>query len=220
MLSVPLGALMAVTGILAATVERDRTGRGAQVDISLAEAATWLLSGDARALADTPSGGVPVNPGRRLYACQDGEFLSVAAAEPRTWKALCTALDLPELVDRVRPEGDEAEAIVCRLAALFATRPAREWLERLGPLGAAVGAVNRGRGVVDDPHNRARGSTVAVAGVDVPANPVRLRDGVGPRSGTATAEPPVGGTHTGSVLAEAGFSPAEIDELRAAGVVR
>ena len=83
MLSVPTGAIMAVTGILGALVEKARTGKGCQVDVSLAEACTWLLSGEDNNLTDTPVH-IGVHPGRRLYRCGDGEFVSVAAAEPRT----------------------------------------------------------------------------------------------------------------------------------------
>ncbi|HVW41979.1 MAG TPA: CaiB/BaiF CoA-transferase family protein [Amycolatopsis sp.] len=219
MLSVPLGAMMAATGILAAVLERGRTGKGAQVDISLAESATWLLSGDAKALTDGPATGVPVSPGRRLYECADGEFISVAAAEPRTWRALCQALDLPDLVDEVRPVGAAATTITERLSALFATRTAAEWLARLGPAGAAVGAVNRGGAVAKDPHYRERGAILEVAGVPVPANPIRLRDVDGPRPGTAISEPARAGEHTDDVLSEAGFSQQGIEDLRVAGLV-
>ena len=91
MLSVPIGAMMATTGILAALAERARTGEGCQLDISLADATTWLLAGNSRALTDAPFV-IPESPDRRMYACADGRFVSVAAAEPRTWAALCGAV--------------------------------------------------------------------------------------------------------------------------------
>src|SRR6202022_2381013 len=130
-----------------------------------------------------------------------------------TWAALCKALDLPDLVDNVYPAGAEAQAVTERLAAIFATRPAVEWVERLGPIGAAVGAVNRGADIVADPHARARGSTVEIDGVAVPANPIRLRDMDGPLSSTATMAPPEPGEHTDVTLAAAGFSADEIADL-------
>src|SRR4051794_40390425 len=54
MLSVPLGAIMGAMGVLSALVERGRTGKGCQVDISLAESAGWLLSGEDGNLTDSP----------------------------------------------------------------------------------------------------------------------------------------------------------------------
>ena len=218
MLSVPVGGMMAATGIAAALAERARNGKGCYIDVSLADSATWLLSGDVSELAGNHRG-IPASPGRRLYRCADDRFITVAAAEPRTWAALCAALDVPDLADTVDPMGEEGNPVRDRLAAIFATAPAREWVDRLGPLGTAVGAVNRGADVVHDPHNVARGTTVEVSGVAVPANPIRLRDPNGPRSGTAVSEPAVIGSSTDAALAEIGFSAQEVADLRASGVI-
>jgi crotonobetainyl-CoA:carnitine CoA-transferase CaiB-like acyl-CoA transferase len=218
MLSVPLGAMMAAMGVASALVARDRTGKGCQIDVSLADASTWLLSGDVDELTGTALH-IGVSPGRRLYECGDGRYITVAAAEPRTWAALCDALGLPDLVDNVFPTGDEAETVTKRLSAVFATRPAADWVDELGPMGTAVGAVNRGADIVADPHSRARGSTVEINGVAVPANPIRLRDMDGPLSSTATEPPSEPGEHTDVTLAAAGFSADEIAELRSSGAV-
>jgi alpha-methylacyl-CoA racemase len=113
-LAVPLGAMMAATGIASALLERERSGRGCQIDISLAEAATWLLSGTDGELAGSPWG-IPVTPDRRLYECGDGRFITVAAAEPRTWAALCEGLGLADLAGS-RPTADQAEDVTARLA--------------------------------------------------------------------------------------------------------
>jgi crotonobetainyl-CoA:carnitine CoA-transferase CaiB-like acyl-CoA transferase len=115
--------------------------------------------------------------------------------------------------------GEEAKPVIDRLAAVFAERPAHEWVDLLGPLGTAVGAVNQGSDIVNDPHNRVRGTTVEVAGVSVPANPIRMRDLAGARSTTSSLEPPEIGADTDSALAHAGFTSEEIAALRASGVV-
>ena len=218
MLSVPLGATMAAMGVLAALVERARTGQGCQIDASLAEAATWILSGDDSQLTEQPYG-LGHDPGRRLYECGDGEFISVAAAEPRTWAALCTALGFPDLAAAAPLTTQEAATVTEQLAAVFRTKDAKDWVDELGPLNAAVGAVNRGTQIVDDPHNLARETTVEVAGVRVPANPVRLRDVAGPRSSTSVEPPPEPGAHTDLVLGEAGFTSKEIERMREQGIV-
>jgi alpha-methylacyl-CoA racemase len=218
MVSVPLGAMMATTGILAAVIERNRSGKGCQIDISLAESSTWLLGGMPGALKDGFRG-IQASPDRRLYVCSDGKFLSVAASEPRTWAALCDGLDAPDLSDKLGVQGDAAALAVARLNEIFAARPAAEWVAKLGPLGAAVNAVNQGRDVVDDPQYAARRAFLNVAGEDVPANPVRLQDALGRRSEEAVGEPPLVGEHTVEVLAAAGFTAREIDDLKSNGVV-
>jgi len=218
MLAVPLGAMAATSGILAALYERATTGRGCQIDVSLADAATWV-AGALDAPFRDEAGGVPFSPDRRLYQCGDGEWITVAAAEPRTWQALCDGIGAPELAADGVPGPDRHEAVTAQLSSIFSTRTASDWVDALGPLGAAVGAVNTGRRIAADPHNATRGTTTEVAGVTVAANPIRLRDGNGDRSTTATEEPPVVGQHTDAVLREAGYTADEIGELRADGVV-
>jgi len=216
-LAVPLGAMMAATGVVGALFERARTGRGTHLDISLAESATWLLSGSDGEINGN-AWGIPVTPDRHLYRCGDGRWITTAAAEPRTWKALCEGLGLDDLVD-TRPTGEAADAALERIAAAFATRPAAEWVAELGPKGAAIGMVNRGSDLPADPQVQARGSLVDVDGVLVPGNPIRRRTVDGPVVEPAPGPAPTVGGDTREVLAAAGYSPAEIDALRDDGVV-
>lgn len=215
--SVPAGGLMAVVGIQSALLQRARTGLGCQVDISLSESATWLLSGGIGAFTPTPMV-VPAGPDRRLYLCQDGKMISLAAAEPRTWGALCEGLGTPDLADTLH-KPDAAEAVTARLTAIFATRPAAEWVALLGPKGAAVTAVNHADDIVRDPHIAARAGFIKVGEADCPVNPVRLTAADGERSTTAATPPHKVGEDTQSVLEAAGFTPAEIEALSADGIL-
>lgn len=213
MLAVPMGAMTATTAVSAALYERTTTGLGRRLDISLAEAATWSLGGLDGSLADHPIN-VPADPGRTMYRCAGDTWITVAAAEPRTWASLCSGLGLTHLADSSSPTAG------ADLARVFATRPAREWIDLLGPRGAAVGPVNVASDVARDPHSAARGSTVQVAGVTVPANPMRMYDARGiPTTATATSAPATVGEHTDAVLVEAGYSTDEIAELRTLGVI-
>jgi alpha-methylacyl-CoA racemase len=199
-------------------IQRGRTGLGAQIDVSLAEAATWLLSGASYALKDGYAGlGSPAD--RRLYQCADGRFISVAAAEPRTWKALCDGLNEPELITAQGARAQESEAVTARLAAIFATKAARHWVELLGPLGAAVNAVNQGPDLLDDPQVQSRRSVLVVDGEPVPANPIRLIAADGSTSTTVTDSPPLVGADTDAVLTSVGYSGEEIAQLRAEHIV-
>jgi alpha-methylacyl-CoA racemase len=218
MLSVPLGAMAATTAILAALIERGHTGSGGQIDISLAEAATWLLTGASYALKPGYAGlGSPAD--RRLYQCADGRFISVAAAEPRTWQALCDGLQRPDLVAAQGAWAEDSERLTAELAAIFATKPAAEWVDRLGPLGAAVNPVNQGEQVLADPQVQARGSIVAIDGEPVPVNPLRLTNAAGDATITVMTSAPLVGADTDDVLASVGYAAAEIDQLRADNVI-
>ena len=71
----------------------------------------------------------------RIYETADGRHLTVAALEPKFWRRLCELLERPDLPDRAfEPELPE-------LAALFRTRPMREWLDLLEHEDTCVGPV-------------------------------------------------------------------------------
>ena len=217
-LAVPIGALMAVIGILAALAERARTGRGKLVDASIVDAATWVLSEHvARVAGGRPAGWGP-SAARRAYRCADGKLITLAAAEPRTWAALCKELGLPDLADRLGAPAAEQPAIAARLAAVFATRPAAEWLW-LADAGAAVGPVHESADLFDDSHVRARGSIAGQGAERVVRSPIRLLDAQGHEAPPPITPAPALGAHADAALAEAGFTPDEIAALRADGVL-
>ena len=209
---------MAVTAITTALFDRERTGGGAHIDISLAESATWMLSGVEGHLSDS-GWNIPQSPTRHLYECSDGRWVSIAADEPRTWSALCTALGLADLAAAGRPSPDDADAVQAQLAAAFATRPAAEWVADLGPGGVTISFVHEGSTLVDDPHVRARGAVVEVGGQPVPANPIRIAGAHGPRSTTVTTPPPATGADTDAVLGDVGYSHDDIATMRRSGLL-
>jgi alpha-methylacyl-CoA racemase len=216
-MSIPMGATMAAVGIVAALRERDRTGAGCQLDISLSESATWILATDD-AMLNGVARGIPVTPDRHLYECSDGRWVTTAAADPKSWKALCLGLGLDDLVDTLW-RWEHPDAVTQRIAAVFRTRSAGEWVFELGPLGTSVTALNRGVELQDDPQVRARGTLVPVGDVVVPANPIRFRDANGALRQEPPAPPVPAGADTDAILGEAGFSDHEIAELRASGAV-
>jgi alpha-methylacyl-CoA racemase len=217
MLAGPVGALAAVVAIQSALLQRARSGEGAFLDISLSEAAGWFLTSGINPLSEQPYT-ITATPDRRLYACADGRFVAVTCAEPRTWSALCDGLGVSELKDTLH-KAESAGPVTQALAAIFLTQSAEHWVQSLTPTGAAIAIVNRAKEVVQDPHVGARGSVVECAGAMVPASPVRIASRDGQLSGTATDAPRRVGEDTSDVLASAGFTASEIDELDGAGIV-
>ncbi|MBI4729232.1 MAG: CoA transferase [Acidobacteria bacterium] len=219
------GGLMAAVGILAALAERERTGRGRFVDISMLDGVVSWLSFQAAALG--VSGQVPARgemhlSGRlacyRVYRCGDGKHLTVGALEPQFWSALCKALGTPELAER-QFAVDEQDATAARVQEVLATRSRDEWVRELGDLDACVGPVNDLAETLEDPQVRARRMVVEVPTpsglLRTTGNPIKIRGEPGRRP----AAPPGFGEHTDAALLEAGCSPAEIAELHAAGAV-
>jgi len=216
-LALQLGALNAVIAVEGALLQRHTTGEGAFIDLSFSEAATWFLGCGMNPLAESPFA-IPVTPDRRLYACADGRHVAIACSEPRNWKVLCEQLGVPEFTDQLHKWSDAA-AVAQRLADIFATRSAKDWVDLLAPLGAAVTLLNHGAQLCEDPHVLARQSVIEVAGVPVPASPIRIVAPDGSHSLTSMGAPPNVGDDTADVLRDAGFEPAEIEELAAEGII-
>ena len=132
------GALGAVTKILAALLERRRTGRGAHVVISLTHGShrlvAYRLDGDS--LPRMLTGGLACY---RIYETADGRHLTVAALETVFFRHLTNLLGRPELAER-QFDGDQ-EALATELAAIFKSRPLAEWLELFDAEDVCVGPV-------------------------------------------------------------------------------
>ncbi len=132
------GGLGAVTKILAALLERDRTGKGCHIVVSLTHGAYRLvahrLDGDPAPRLLT--GGLA---SYRIYETADGRHLTVAPLEPVFFRRLVELLGRPELAER-RVDADQ-EALAAELAAIFAARPLAEWLELFDAEDVCVGPV-------------------------------------------------------------------------------
>ena len=132
------GALGAVARILAALLERERTGRGAHLVISLThgahELAAHRLKGEP--FARLLTGGLACY---RIYSTADGRYLTVAALEPSFFRRLCELLGRPELAERQRDT--EQEPLADELAELLAAKPLATWLELFEGEDVAVGPV-------------------------------------------------------------------------------
>lgn len=217
-LAVPVGALTAAVGILAAVAERSRTGVGTRVDAAITEASQWVLSeAFTRQSAPTSPDWGPF-ASAAVYRCGDGRHVAVTATEPRSWAALCEALGAPDLVGH-RMGVDDEVAAAARLRELFATRPAAHWLDTPG-LAGGVGPVLTPTEIATDDQVAARHGVVTVDnGLPVVASPVRVGTCDGVEATAATTAPPTLGGDTDAALAACGYSGAEITELRAAGAV-
>jgi crotonobetainyl-CoA:carnitine CoA-transferase CaiB-like acyl-CoA transferase len=129
------GALGAVVEILAALLERGRTGRGRRITISMTHGSHRLV---AHRLGGDPvprllTGGVPCYG---IYATADGRFLTVAALEPKFWQRFCELIGRDDLVSRQYDESAKGE-----LAAVVSERSLAAWLELFEDEDVCVGPV-------------------------------------------------------------------------------
>jgi crotonobetainyl-CoA:carnitine CoA-transferase CaiB-like acyl-CoA transferase len=133
------GAFGAVAEILAALLERERTGRGARLTISMTHGAHRLV--EHRAGGDPQprflTGGLACY---RVYATSDGRHLTVGALEPKFFVRLCEVLGRPELAERQYDPAAQDE-LAAELAAEFGARPLVDWLELFDGEDVCVGPV-------------------------------------------------------------------------------
>ena len=132
------GALGAVMQVLAALLERERTGRGARLVVSMTHRSHDLV---AHRLGGEPvprmlTGGLACY---RLYRTADDRQLTVGALEPKFFERLCVLVGRPELAER--QYGPDQDALGDELAAVFVTRSLADWLARFGDEDVCVGPV-------------------------------------------------------------------------------
>ncbi len=212
--------LLTVIGILAALQARERTGRGQHVDVSLLRASLALTTVPmTRALAGPEPGDelTGVYPCYTVYRCRDGRWLAVGALEPKFWEGLCAALGRPELAGRQWEQGEARVHARAAVAALFASGDRDEWVRVLADHDVCVEPVLAYDEMSAHP-------AIAASLWDQPVGDARLRTVAPPvkLSGAPSGPPrpaPALGEHTDAVLAEAGFTRADIDRMRGAGVL-
>jgi len=119
------GALYAVVEILAALLERERTGDGRHITVSMTHnahrLATHRLHGERER---TLTGGLACYG---IYETADGRFLTITPVEPKFWQRLCELIGRRDLVER-QYEDDQA-ALAAELAGVFRARALGDWLE-------------------------------------------------------------------------------------------
>ncbi len=223
--------ILGAVGVLAAYVQRVRTGEGQQVDTSLFEAGivqTYWQSAITLA-TDVAPGAMgtahPLSAPYEAFECADG-WITLGASSQTTWERVPAVLEVPELLedsrfrensDRMKHRAELAEI----LGARFKRRSVEEWLCLLDEAQVPAGPVLDVRAmlaheqtlarqmVVDVEHTRI--GTVKTLGV-----PLKFS---GANTPVARAAPLLG-EHTLEVLQEVGYPDADVRELNDMGVVR
>ena len=216
------GGMLLAFGVACAAFERAASGRGQVVDAAMVDGAALMLTPFYAARASGFWGPRGTNfldtgaPFYDAYETADGGWVAVGAIEPQFYAELRSRLGLADDGD-LDAQWDKEQWPVQkeRLAALFRTKTRNEWCELLEHTDACFAPVLAPTEAPDHPHNRARHTFLRIDDVPQPAPAPRFS-----RTPATIGRPP---THSGDdddeVLAAWGFTPAEIDELRAADTI-
>jgi len=221
-------ALTAAQAITAGLLARERTGEGQHLRVSMLDATVsflWPESMDAHTFLD-PRGIEPHPPLAQdlVFETADG-YITAGAVSDAEWEGLTRAAEHPEWLEdeRFRTAADRVAHVDARLALMAEAMPKRttaEWLERLDAEQVPCAPVVRREELPQHPQIRA--SNLIVESVHPHAGPMRETRPPAQfdRTPASIRRPaPALGEHTDEVLAEAGYSPEEIAELRRARVV-
>lgn len=223
-----LTGLFAAMGILGALLEREKTGRGRKVEVSMLEA---TLAFATEPLGKMFASGKPVPFYSRaassqsfLLTCGDGDRVALHLSSPeKFWRGLLQAVSREDLLqkypDRIS-RVDRYDDLAVELAQIFVARPRYYWLPLLEKNDVPFAPERRLEELADDPQIRhldvfygmehARYGTVRAA-----HRPIRY-DG---DNHSNFLPPPDLGEHTQAVLAEAGLTAADIEKLQREGAV-
>ncbi len=217
------GALYLAMGLLAALHERQSSGCGQVVDAAMVDGAASLMSifyglhaggrwGEPRG-ENLLDGGAPFYD---TYETADGRHVSIGALEPKFFAELVQRIGLDARFVARQYDRRAWPELRAALAAALRSKTRAEWCALLEGTDACFAPVLSLDEAPAHAHAAARGGFVELDGVVQPGPAPRFS-----RSGSRTPQPPPAvGAHTDALLAEAGFSAAEIAALHAAGAAK
>ncbi len=221
------GSLGSLVGLLAAVIQRQVSGQGQMVDISMLDMMlAWQTHIISQYLVgqETPQREtMPLNGGGAydFYETADGRFLSVGSLEPKFWTGFCQAIGRPDLINKgYSQDGRELLALKKEIAGCIMARTLEDWTTLFSGLDLCVEPVLDIAEIANHPQVEAREMIVAVEKGDG-----TLQRQVGSpfkfSAGQATYKH-IGvkpGVHSNEVLADIGYNEGEIAAFRRKGIL-
>ena len=222
--------LHALVGIMAALLERDRTGNGRYLEVSLFETAVAFLGynlqtyWEKQTLPDKCGSGHESLCPYQAFDARDAPLL-LGIANDNLWRRFCRAVERHELAIDLRFETNPARVAhfaetVSTVQAIIGTRSRDEWIQLLTSIGVPCAPINTLRDLLEHPHTGARGIILdyehpELGMLKAVAQPI-VFDGAERR---VTRPPPLHGKHSREILEELGYSSEAIQQLVQTGSV-
>jgi alpha-methylacyl-CoA racemase len=217
------GSMFMAVGLLSGILSARATGRGQVIDTAITDSCALMstlvqglrvqnLWADRRQ-SNALDGGAHWYD---CYQCADGEWVSLGALEPQFYQLLIEKCGLAgQGLEAAQFDLGRWPELKQRFTDLFRTRTRAEWCELLEGTDVCFAPVLSFAEAQEHPHNRARGAYLDVDGLRQPAPAPKFS-----ATPAGVRTPPAGfGTHTPELLEQAGYDAAEIEELKASGVV-
>ncbi len=225
-----LSGATAAFGVSSALYQRDRTGKGQLVDVSMLEAtlgflsgqiADWSVAGHRQELSGNQA--VSRKTTANLFKAGDGHIL-LAVNNEKQYRALMAAIGREDTLADPRfadwfSRNENEPALRAIIEQALATRTAREWETILEDAGAPCASIWKIEEIIDHPQVAARG---ALQEIDTPYGRLRFAGSgfqLAHGGGRLDSMAPELGADTDAVLAEIGYDAAAIADLRAREIV-
>jgi crotonobetainyl-CoA:carnitine CoA-transferase CaiB-like acyl-CoA transferase len=225
------GGIFSCKGILAALFDRERTGQGRRVELSMFDTmlsllgymgTMWLTNGE---LPQPPGSAHDYSVPWQAFATKDG-YVVVATRQEVFWRRFCLVLERPDLADDPRYATNSNRVqnravLVPELERIFLTRATDDWLERLRTAEVPAAPVNNLDRAFSEPPVAGREMIVEydhpdVGKVRLPGNPIKMSG----MTGTISKPAPQLAQHTDAVLERLlGLSAERVTGLRKAGAI-
>lgn len=223
-------AMHGVSGVLAAVIERGKTGKGVYVELSLMETALgfmgymaqnyWRTGKNPQRMGTAHSSMAPY----QAFQAADGPLM-IGAGNDGQWRRFCAVADLDAWVDhpdlatnalRVK----NLKQTVAVVQERVQTKTVAEWMELLRSVGIPCSPIHTLGEALEHPQVEARGLVVrsehpVLGPLQNIGLPIRFQN----QNRSASLPPPLHGEHSAEILLDAGYSADQIDQLRATGVI-
>ena len=221
------GSYSTLSACLLALYQRERTGKGSYIDLSMLDASLPFMSlqyAEFQATGKTKKRGDGLLsgalPNYNVYECSDGKFVALGALEPKFWKRFCEKTNRLEWLKIALTDKERLEAIKNELVVLFRSKTQVDWLALGQSEDMCLTAVNDLATVSKDKHLHARKMFVThqhdiYGSVNGIGNPIKIKDATESIGWAA----PLLGEDTKAILEELGYTKNDISALKKNGVI-